>query len=96
MAATTQQGGESFSMNTTPNLKPELLRESVTALSGRTGRLKAKEPEVYRGERHKLQGWLAQLVVYYKTGGWQDGHNKEKILYRTSLLRDDAGTWITP
>jgi len=27
---------------------------------------------------------------------WQNGHNEEKILYATSLLRDDAGTWITP
>jgi len=28
--------------------------------------------------------------------GWQDSHDEEKILYATSLLRDDAGTWITP
>jgi len=28
--------------------------------------------------------------------GWQSGHDEEKILYETSLLRDDAGTWITP
>jgi len=57
---------------------------------------KAKEPEVYRRERHKLQGWLAQLIVYYRTVGWQSGHDEEKSLYATSLLRDDAGTWITP
>jgi len=34
--------------------------------------------------------------VYYRTVGWQNGHAEEKILYATSLLRDDAGTWITP
>jgi len=34
--------------------------------------------------------------VYYRTVGWQNGHDEEKILYATSLLRDDAGTWITP
>jgi len=28
--------------------------------------------------------------------GWQNGHYEEKILYATSLQRDDAGTWITP
>jgi len=49
-----------------------------------------------RGERHKLRGWLAQLIVYYRTVGWQNGYDEEKILYATSLLRDDAGTWITP
>jgi len=34
--------------------------------------------------------------VYYRTVGWQNVHIEEKILYTTSLLRDDAGTWITP
>jgi len=34
--------------------------------------------------------------VYYRLVGWQNGHDEEKILYATSLLRDDAGTWITP
>jgi len=34
--------------------------------------------------------------VYNRTVGWQNGHDEENILYATSLLRDDAGTWITP
>jgi len=72
------------------------MRQIITSLSGGTRRPKAKEPEVYRGERHKLRGWLAQLIVYYRTVRWQNGHDEEKILYTTSLLRDDAGTWITP
>jgi len=72
------------------------MRQIIVSLSGGTWKPKAKEPEVYRGERHKLQGWLAQLIVYYRTVGWQNGHDEEKILYATSLLRDDAGTWITP
>ena len=33
--------------------------------------------------------------MYYRTVGLQNGHDEEKILYATSLLRDDAGTWIT-
>jgi len=33
--------------------------------------------------------------VYYRTVGWQNDHDEEKILYATSLLRDDAETWIT-
>src|ERR1700712_2379858 len=96
MVAQGQQGEASVLPTAAPELNPDQLRQIVTALSGGTRKPKAKEPEVYWGERHKLRGWLAQLVVYYKTVGWQDGHDEEKILYATSLLRDDAGTWITP
>src|SRR6195952_3858106 len=86
MATQGQQGQASASTITAPELNPDQLRQIVTALSGGTRRPKAKEPEVYRGEQHKLRGWLVQLVVYYKRVGWQDGHNEEKILYATSLL----------
>jgi len=95
VAATAEQGGATSS-DTTPILSPEQMRQIVVSLSGGTRRPKAKELEVYRGERHKLRGWLAQLIVYYRTVGWQNGHDEEKMLYATSLLRDDAGTWITP
>jgi len=95
MAATAEQGGTTSS-ETTPILNPEQMREIIDSLSGETRKPKAKEPEVYRGERHKIRGWLAQLIVYYRTVGWQNGHDEEKILYATSLLRDNAGTWITP
>jgi len=33
--------------------------------------------------------------VYFRTVGWQNDHDEEKVLYVTSPLRDDAGTWIT-
>jgi len=95
MAATAEQGGASSS-EATPILNPEQMRQIIASLSGGTRKPKAKEPKVYRGERHKLRGWLAQLIIYYRTVGWQTGHDGEKILYATSLLRDDAGTWITP
>jgi len=72
------------------------MRQIITSLSGGTRKPKAKEPEVYRGERHKDRGWLAQLIVYYRTVGWQNDHDEDKISYATSLLRDDTGTWITP
>jgi len=36
------------------------------------------------------------LIVYYRTVEWQNGHDEEKIFYARSLLREDAGTWITP
>jgi len=95
MAATAEQAGATSS-ETTPILRAEHMRQIVTSLSGGTRKPKGKEPEVYRGARHKPRGWLAQLIVYYRTVGWQNGHYEEKILNATSLLRDDAGTWITP
>jgi len=95
MAATAVQGGASSSQ-ATPIQNPEQMRQIVASLTGGTRKPKAKEPEVYRGERHKLRGWLAQLIVYYTTVGWQTGYDEEKIPYATSLLRDDARTWITP
>jgi len=95
MAATTEQG-RATSSETTPVLNPEQMRQIIVSLSGGTRKPKAQEPEVYRGERHNLRGWFAQLIVYYRMVGWQNGHDEEKILYATSLLRDDAGTWITP
>jgi len=84
------------SLETAPIMSQEQMRQIITSLSGGTKKPKAKEPEVYRGEQHKLRGWLAKLIVYYRTVGLQNGHDEEKILYATSLLRDDAGTWITP
>jgi len=94
MAAKTPQGGATSS-ETTRILNPEQMRQIIASLSGGTRKPKAKEPEVYREERHKLRGWLPQLIVYYRTVGWQDGYDEEKVLYATSVQRDDAGTWIT-
>jgi len=94
-AATAEQGGAP-SAETTPILSPEQMRPILTSLSGGAKKPKAKEREVYPGERHKLRGWLAQLIVYYRTVWWQNGHDEQKIVYATSLLRHDARTWITP
>ena len=90
MAATAKQGGATSS-DTAPILTPEQMSQIITSLSGGPRKPKAKEAEEYRGERHKLRGWLAQLIVYYRTVGWQSGHDEDKILYATSLLRADAG-----
>jgi len=95
MAATAEQGGAT-SLETTPILNPEQMRQIIASLSGGTRKPKANEPEVYQGEGDKLRGWLAQIIVYYRTVGWQNGHDEDKIPYATSLLRDDTGTWITP
>ena len=72
------------------------LQQIIQSLSGGIRKPKIKEPDTYRGERYKLRGWLAQLQVYFKAIQWAEGHDDEKILYAISLLRDDAGKWITP
>ena len=33
--------------------------------------------------------------VYFRLVGWAEGHDTEKIVYTTSLLRGSAGTWMT-
>jgi len=50
MAATTEQGGATSS-ETTPILNLEQMRQMIASLSGGNRKPKAKEPEVYRGER---------------------------------------------
>ena len=67
-----------------------------TTIEGNTRRPKIKEPDVFRGERAKLREWLAQIKVYFRLVGWAEGHDTEKIVYTTSLLRGSAGTWMTP
>ena len=59
-------------------------------------RPKIKESDVFRGERSKLREWLAQMKVYFRLVGWAAGHDQEKIVDTTSLLRGSAWTWITP
>jgi len=43
-----------------------------------------------------FRGSLAQLGVYFKAVGWAEGLAEIKVLYTTSLLCEDAGTWNTP
>jgi len=94
MAETTTPAGPGNTQ--TLDLDPDQLQGIIAALSGGTRKPKIKEPEVFNGERSKLQGWLAQIKVYFKAVGWAEGHNEEKIVYATSLLRGNAGTWMTP
>lgn len=94
MAETTTTAGPSNTQAS--DLDPEQLQRIIAALSGGTRKPKIKEPEVFNGERSKLRGWLAQIKVYFKAVGWAEGHDEEKILYATSLLRGNAGTWMTP
>jgi len=63
-----------------PDPEPRTDETNYRIPNGGTRKPKAKEREVYRGVRHKVQGWQAQLIVYYRMVGWQNGHDEEKIL----------------
>ena len=94
---TTLEGGKSSAPEPAmPAITPDQLQQIIQSLSGGTRKPKIKEPDTYRGERHRLREWLAPLQVYFKVIKWAEGHDDEKILYAISLLRDDAGKWITP
>ena len=94
---TTHQEGESSTpAPVMPAITQDQLQRIIQSLSGGTRKPKIEEPDTYRGERHELRGWLAQLQVYFKAIQWAEGSDDEKILYAISLLRDDAGKWITP
>ena len=89
---TTHQTGESSTpAPAMPEITQDQLQQIIQFLSGGTRKTQIKEPDTYRGERHKLRGWLAQLHVYFKAIKWADGQDSEKILYAISLLRDDSG-----
>ena len=85
------QGQPSGSALPADNIVPD-----QATIEGNTRRPKIKEPEVFRGERSKLLEWLAQMKVYFRLVGWAEGHDMEKIVYTTSLLRGSAGTWMMP
>ena len=91
-----QTGESSIPAPTMPEITEDQLEQIIQFLSGGTRKPKIKEPDTYRGERHILRGWLAQLQVYLKAIKWAEEHKAENILYAISLLRDDAGKWITP
>ena len=40
-------------------------------------KLKLKEPAVFKGERPKLRGWLAQKKIYFTLMGWTNDHDQE-------------------
>ena len=79
-----------------PTDTPGQAQPTITTVEGNTRRPKIKESDVFRGERSKLREWLAQMKVYFRLVGWAAGHDQEKIVYTTSLLRGSAGTWMTP
>ena len=73
---------------------PGLAQPTITTIEGNMRRPKIKEPDVFKGERFKLREWLAQMKVYFRLVEWAEGNDTETIVYRTSLMRGSAGTWM--
>ena len=74
----TGEGSTSAPAPAMPGITPDQLQQIITSLSEGTRKPKIKEPYTYRGERHKLRGWLVQLQVYFKAIQWAEGHDDEK------------------
>src|SRR5207302_2097814 len=61
-----------------------------------TSRPKVKTPDTFSGEREQWRKWRAQIQLYFRAVGWQNGYDEAKIDYACSLLRENAGVWIIP
>src|ERR1700759_2618307 len=62
---TTEQPGESSTpAPVMPGITQEQLQQIIQSLSGGTKKPKIKEPDTYRGERHKLRGWLEATSLF--------------------------------
>src|SRR5215207_2321069 len=57
-------------------------------------RVKVRSPDLYHGDREKLEEWLLQLNLYFRFG--PRIAEKEKALLAASYLRGKAQKWIMP
>lgn len=62
--------------------------------SNRNGRPKAREPDVFSGDRTKLRNFLAQMEGYFRVKGYSANEDTIKVAYGESLLRGSAESWI--
>lgn len=67
---------------------------STTTRTADTGGSKAAKPDIFTGERHKLEDWINQVQTYFKIEGIES--NKKKALIASSYLRGDAQNWSRP
>jgi hypothetical protein len=98
--ATSVQGSGNLPANNMIALTQDQFQQLLQANQGsqeqKTRRPKVKKPDTFHGERTKLRGFLVQLEIYFSNQEKEFEHDRAKILYTTSLLRDAAEKWITP
>ena len=58
---------------------------------------KASKPDLFHGDRTKLESWLLQLNLYFhvvdKEHEWAE---KDKVLLAATYMRGRAADWISP
>ena len=66
---------------------------SVTRTSSSDDKLKTARPDFFHGERHKLDDWLNQMLLYFRFEGVRE---ERQALTAASYLRGEAQQWIRP
>ena len=56
---------------------------------------KSNKPDIYNGERNKLESWLLQVDRYFHLEGDKIDDN-DMVVWATTFLRGNAGEWVTP
>ena len=56
---------------------------------------RANKPDVYYGDRNKLEAWLLQVDRYFHLEGDRI-EDSDKVVLATSYLRGDAEKWANP
>ena len=58
-----------------------------------TYKVKVKEPDLFYGDRDKLEGWLAQLNKWFVFNPVPDG---QKVVAASTFIRRGAERWFRP
>ena len=60
-----------------------------------SAQVKTKTPDMYYGDRRKLDEWLLQLDLYFKFQG-QMVAAQQRVLFASTFMRGQAQRWIKP
>lgn len=64
-----------------------------TRATVKTDNIKINKPDVFKGDRRKLDDWLNQMEIYFF---FEKTPNDQKTLLATTYMRDRAQHWIKP
>lgn len=67
---------------------------SVVGRTPREDSPKIPIPEIYHGDRNKLDDWLMELEIYFRLDKKVDARNQ--VLFAATLMRGQAQKWIKP
>lgn len=67
---------------------------TTTRTANNAGGSKAAKPDIFTGERHKMEDWIVQILTYLEVE--RIDVEKTKTLTAASYLRGDAQNWSRP